>query len=94
MTPYLFKGVTMLKALNKTWDAVGSVGGLVSETMSACGESANILKTKVESSVEEEKIEQAKNRILVKAAAIREIAEALNCSLQDAEECLERELNN
>lgn len=56
---------------------------------------SNSMKTvneKVSSSAEEEKIEQAKNRILVKAAAIREIAEALNCSLQDAEECLEREL--
>ena len=56
-------------------------------------EGANILKEKVTSSVEEEKIEQAKNRILVKAAAIREIMEALNCSSEDACKLLEEELN-
>lgn len=93
MTPYFIRGATMFKALSKTTDAFGAVGGLVGDTLSACGEGAGILREKVTSSVEEEKIEQAKNRILVKAAAIREIAEALNCSLQDAEECLERELN-
>ena len=93
MTPYFIKGITMLKAINKGLDTVGAVGGLFTDTVNAVGNGANIIKEKVNSSVEEEKIEQAKNRILAKAAAIREIAEALNCSLQDAEECLERELN-
>ena len=82
-----------LNPLKKGFEVVGSVGSVVSDTIETVGEGTNILKAKVNSSVEEEKIEQVKNRILIKAAAIREIAEALNCSLQDAEECLERELN-
>lgn len=93
MTPYFIKGATMFKALSKTTDAIGAVGGLVGDTLSACGEGAGILREKVNSSVEEEKIEQAKNRILVKAAAIREIAEALGCTLVEAQEFLEAEMN-
>ena len=93
MTPYFIKGITMLKAINKGLDTVGAVGGLFTDTVNAVGNGANIIKEKVNSSVEEEKIEQAKNRILVKAAAIREIAEALGCTLVEAQEFLEAEMN-
>ena len=93
MTPYFIKGITMLKAINKSLDTVGAVGGLFTDTVNAVGNGANIIKEKVNSSVEEEKIEQAKNRILVKAAAIREIAEALGCTLAEAQEFLEAEMN-
>lgn len=92
MTPYFIRGVMMFKTIGKSLDAVGSVGGLISDTVTAVGEGANILKEKVSSSIEEEKIEQAKNRILVKAAAIKEIAEALGCDLITAEQFLEEEL--
>lgn len=92
MTPYLIRGVTMFRTIGKSLDAVGSVGGFISDTVTAGGAVSNIIKEKVSSSIEEEKIEQAKNRILVKAAAIKEIAEALGCDLITAEQFLEEEL--
>lgn len=94
MTPYLLKGAKMLKMFSKTADAIGAVGGLVSDTVSACGEGANILKEKIDSSVEEEKIQQAKNRILAKVEAVKEIAAVTGLTMQEAEELLNQEMQN
>lgn len=77
--------------LGTTGDVVSSAGGNVKTFME---EGANIVKTKLSSSVEEEKLEQATNRVLMKAACIKKIMRALDCSWQEASEILEAEMNN
>lgn len=55
----------------------------------------NSVKTvgeKVSSSAEEERLEQATTRILLKAACIKKIMSALDCSWEDACKILEQEL--
>lgn len=94
MTPINLCGrVQMLKSLGKAVDAIGSVGTVATEGIGLVSEGMNVLKEKAEASVEEERIEQAKCRILAKAQAIKEIAQALQIGPLEAEQLLNNELN-
>lgn len=84
--------MSLFSNVNKTFGLVGSSVGAVTDLVEAGQNSFKILQVKVDSSIQEEEIEQAKNRILVKAEAIKEIAKALNCSLVEAEQLLNKEL--
>lgn len=93
MTPYLFKGAKMFKTINKGLDAVGSIGSFVTDSVNAVGGGANVIKEKISSSVEEEKIKQATERILLKAECVKQIMEALDCNWAEACQVLEEEMN-
>lgn len=50
-------------------------------------------KNEIDTLSEERRIENAVDRILVKAKGIKQIQKALGCTLQEAEELLNQELN-
>ena len=80
-----------MNVLGTTGDVISSAGENVKTFIE---EGANIAKTKLSSSVEEEKLEQATNRVLMKAACIKKIMNALDCTWQEACDILEEELHN
>lgn len=86
--------MSLYKNLSKTADAFGSVGGMLGDFVSVATDSSGIIKEKVNSSIEEERIEQATNRILLKAKSIKKIVDAIHCTPAEAEELLDKEMQN
>ena len=84
--------MSVMKNIGKGFDALGSVGGLVGDGLNMLTDSTGIIKEKINSSIEEEKMDQAKQRILAKAAAIKEISKALGISAIEAQQLLEQEM--
>lgn len=88
----------ILKTINKSFGAIGSVGSLAADAV----DGISSLGSKAGISIEEEisimqynqRLDNAKERILNKAKHIKEIAETLNISPSEAEELLDKELNN
>ena len=82
--------------LSKTVSAVGSMGGLIADTVDGVAslgvEAKNRVANEFNSANEEARIENAKSRILAKATAIQEIMGALNISAADATKLLDEEL--
>ena len=82
--------------LNKTIGAIGSVGGVIGDTVdvfsASITEGKNRLVDEISSSNTEARIENAKSIILAKASAIKEIMTALNISAEEASRLLEAEL--
>ena len=88
----------MLKMLNRTASAVGSFGGLVADTLEGTIEIGSKAKHAIDGEISslqyERDMENAVNRILIKAQYIKEIKEALNIPATEAEELLMKEFNN
>ena len=88
--------MSLMNNLTKTVSAVGSVGGLVADAVdgvaSLGSEAKNRVANEFNSANEEARIENAKSRILAKAAAIKEIMAALNVNADEAFKLLEEEL--
>lgn len=82
--------------LNRTIGAIGSVGGVIGDTVdvfsASITEGKNRLVDEISSSNTEARIENAKSIILAKASAIKEIMTALNISAEEASRLLEAEL--
>lgn len=76
----------MFKTLGKATEAVGTSLGLVED-------GANYVKEKMTSTVEEERIIQAKERILLRFNAMKEIAAVTGLTINEAAELLDQELN-
>lgn len=88
--------MSLMNNLTKAVSAVGSVGGLVADAVdgiaSLGSEAKNRVANEFNSANEEARIENAKSRILAKAAAIKEIMAALNVNADEACKLLEEEL--
>ncbi len=88
--------MSLMNNLSKTVSAVGSMGGLIADTVdgvaSLGAEAKNRVANEFNSANEEARIENAKSRILAKATAIQEIMGALNISAADATKLLDEEL--
>lgn len=82
--------------LNRTIGAIGSVGGVIGDTVdvfsASITEGKNRLVDEISSSNTEARIENAKSIILAKASAIKEIMTTLNISAEEASRLLEAEL--
>lgn len=83
----------MLKLLKKTSNVAGAFGTLIGDTITACSDSTGIIKEKVISSLQEEKLEQATNRVLLKAECVKKVMDTLNCDWKTACSILKDELN-
>ena len=88
--------MNLMNNLSKTVSAVGSMGGLIADTVDGVAslgtEAKNRVANEFNSANEEARIENAKSRILAKATAIQEIMGALNISAADATKLLDEEL--
>lgn len=88
--------MSLMNNLSKTVSAVGSMGGLIADTVDGVAslgtEAKNRVANEFNSANEEARIENAKSRILAKASAIQEIMAALNISTADATKLLDEEL--
>lgn len=88
--------MSLMNNLSKTVSAVGSMGGLIADTVDGVAslgtEAKNRVANEFNSANEEARIENAKSRILAKASAIQEIMAALNISVADATKLLDEEL--
>lgn len=82
--------------INRTIGAVGSVGGVIGDTVEVFSASLtqgkNRIVDEISSSNEEARIENAKSIILAKASAIKEIMSTLNISAKEASDLLESQL--
>lgn len=86
----------LMANINRTIGAVGSVGGVIGDTVdvfsaSLC-EGKNRIVDEISASNYEAKLENAKSKILAKAEAIKEIMSALNISASEATKLLEEEM--
>ena len=88
--------MSLMNNLSKAVSAVGSVGGLAADAVdgiaSLGSEAKNRVANEFNSANEEARIENAKSRILAKAAAIKEIMAALSVNADDACKLLDEEL--
>lgn len=82
---------------SKTIGAIGSIGGVIGDTVDVFSASINEGKSRlvdeISSSNYEAKLENAKSKILAKASAIKEIMEKLNISASEAAKLLDEEMN-
>lgn len=88
----------MLQIITKMGSAVGSVGTVVADTLEGTIELGSKAKNAIEGEISslqyERDMENAVNRILVKAEHIKQIMKALNISSVEAEELLLKEMNH
>ena len=88
----------MLKMFNKTASAVGSFGGMLADTLEGTIDIGSKVKHSIDGEISslqyERDMENAVNRILIKAQYIKEIKDALKISATEAEELLMKEFNN
>lgn len=86
----------LMANINRTIGAVGSVGGVIGDTVDVFSASITEGKARlvdeISASNYEAKLENAKNRILAKAEAIKEIMSKLNISASEAAKLLEEEM--
>lgn len=82
--------------ISKLFGAVGSVGSIVVDTVDATIDLGSKVKKAINNEAEslqtERDIENALSRIYAKSEAIKQIMAACNCSAEDAEALLEKEL--
>lgn len=88
----------MFQMITKMGSAVGSVGTVVADTLEGTIELGSKAKNAIEGEISslqyERDMENAVNRILVKAEHIKQIMKALNISSVEAEELLLKEMNH
>ena len=88
----------MFQMITKMGSAVGSVGTVVADTLEGSIELGSKAKNAIEGEISslqyERDMENAVNRILIKAEHIKQIMKALNISSVEAEELLLKEMNH
>lgn len=88
----------LMANINRTIGAVGSVGGVIGDTVEVFSASLtqgkNRIVDEISSSNEEARIENAMNIILAKAEAIKQIMAKLNISAEEASKLLENQLQH
>lgn len=88
----------MFQMITKMGSAVGSVGTVVADTLEGTLELGSKAKNAIEGEISslqyERDMENAVNRILVKAEHIKQIMKALNIGPVEAEELLLKEMNH
>jgi hypothetical protein len=88
----------LMANINRTISAVGSVGGVIGDTVevfsASLTEGKNRIVDEISSSNEEARIENAMNIILAKAEAIKQIMAKLNISAEEASKLLENQLQH
>ncbi len=88
----------MFQMITKMGSAVGSVGTVVADTLEGTIELGSKAKNAIEGEISslqyERDMENAVNRILIKAEHIKQIMKALNISSVEAEELLLKEMNH
>ena len=88
----------MFQMITKMGSAVGSVGTVVVDTLEGTIELGSKAKNAIEGEISslqyERDMENAVNRILIKAEHIKQIMKALNISSVEAEELLLKEMNH
>lgn len=88
----------MFNVITRATSALGSVGGMVVDTLEGTMEIGSKAKHAIDGEISclqyERDMENAVNRILIKAQYIKEIKDALKISATEAEELLMKEFNN
>lgn len=84
--------------ISKIFSVIGATGEAAADAIGTLGTAIGAGKDALTSTVvnyqKETALEDAKNRILAKAKAVKELAKELNISFEQAEELLDQELDS
>ena len=98
ITNNLAQGAKMVNTLTKLGSAATSVVGMAADVIDGTRDLGSQINQSAQDEIktlsEERRIENAVNRLLMKADGINKIREAFGCSLEQAEELLRNEIDN